>query len=199
MTSELSPKQKLTLEYLRESMDESGRPPTLKEIAGHFGVFISTVQDHIEALQAKGYIRRDKGRARGLALTAKGGLAPSLSLPLLGAVRAGDPREAVENAQERFTLDRSLAGKADYILRVQGDSMEPDILEGDFVAVKWTTEAENGDIVVARVGDSDATVKRLRRKGRAVQLEAANPRYAPITKDFRVIGRVTGLVRSFGR
>ena len=199
MTKELSPKQKETLEFLRECLEEAGRPPTLTEIARRFGVFVSTVQDHIEALQAKGFIHREKGRPRWITLTAKAGLAKSLSLPLLGSVPAGAPREAIEDAQERFSLDRSLSAKADYLLRVKGDSMEPEIMDGDFVAVKSSQAAENGEIVVAHVGEFEATVKRLRRKGRAAFLEAANPKYGPIAKDFRVIGRVVGLVRNYGR
>lgn len=196
---ELSPKQKEVFDFIRESLEESSRPPTLRELAKRLGVGVSTVQDHVAALESKGFVKREQGQSRSFSLTNRAGAAHGLSLPLLGAVPAGAPREAIENADERFSLDRSVAAKADYVLRVKGDSMEPEILDGDLVLVKKAEAAESGEIVVAHVADAEATVKRLRRRGRSVFLEPANPKYDPITKAFRVIGKVVGMVRSYGK
>src|SRR5262249_35636528 len=112
---------------------------------------------------------------------------------------AGLPVEAIENTEDYIYLDRVLAKTANFVLRVKGDSMCPDILEGDLLLIKQCADAQNGDTVVAHVDDCDATVKRLRKASGQVWLEAANPRYAAIrSESLRLVGRVVGLVRKFG-
>ena len=192
----LTRKQKRILDHIAQSLSERGLCPTLREIGRRFGVSVGTVQDQVAALESKGHLRREKGSARGLILAAQAGLP---QLPLLGQVPAGSPAEALESAEERFGLDSSLARRADYLLRVKGDSMAPEILEGDLVLVKQAPEAEDGALVIAHVGEDEATVKRLRRKAGRAWLEPANPAYRPITREFKVVGLVVGLVRGYGR
>jgi repressor LexA len=109
------------------------------------------------------------------------------------------PVEAIENTADYIYLDQILAKTADFVLRVKGDSMCPDILEGDLLLIKQCADAQNGDTVVAHVDDCDATVKRLRKASGQVWLEAANPRYDAVrSESLRLVGRVIGLVRKLG-
>jgi len=199
MNADLTPKQRQILDFIARRLEEQGGPPTFREIAGRFGLSLGAAQDRVAALAAKGAIRREAGKARGILLAAKAPLSSGFSLPVLGQVPAGAPVEAVENMEERLSLDKSLAGKADFILRVKGESMEPEILDADMVLVRQAAFAESGEVVVARVGEDEATVKRLRRRGRSVFLEAANPKHPPIKREFRIIGKVVGLLRRYGK
>ncbi len=213
MARELSKKQSKVLEHIARTIEGAGRPPTLREIAAEFGISVSTVRDHLKALQAKGVLSAAGKTARGLTVVTRRAAFTPLQLPILGRVAAGAPMEALENVEGHLALDRSLARGASYVLRVKGDSMAPDIQEGDFVWVKQTAAAESGELVVAHAqeagqegdqeGDSaasgEATIKRLRKKGKEVWLEAINPRYRPIKGPFRVIGKVLGLIRCISR
>ena len=104
--------------------------------------------------------------------------------------------EAIENVEKHLLLDQTLAKGADFVLRVTGDSMAPDILDGDLVLVRQAADADSGASVVAHIGDAEATVKRLRKANGQVWLEAVNPEYPPIrSRSLKVIGRVVGLLR----
>ena len=197
---ELTRKQSRILEFIAENVDW-GCPPTLQEIAERFKLGLSTVQGHVAALEAKGALERRKDKARGFRIVGRPAPGAQLRLPLLGRVPAGPPSEAMENAEDYLSLDKSVAGKADYLLKVKGDSMAPGILDGDLVLVRQAPDADNGEIVIAFVGDdAEATLKRLRCHGRKAWLEADNPRYKPIrTRPIRVVGRVMGLVRTYAR
>lgn len=210
MAHELSKKQSMVLEHIARAIEGAGRPPTLREIAMEFGISVSTVRDHLKALQAKGVLSTARKTARGLTVVAKRAAFSPLQLPILGRVAAGEPMEALENVEGHLALDRSLARGASYVLRVKGDSMAPDIQEGDFVWVKQTATAESGELVVAHAQEEDgaaggeaasgeATIKRLRKRGKEAWLEAINPRYRPIKGPFRVIGKVLGLIRCISR
>lgn len=193
MTEQATTKQEQILEYIEECLSERGIPPTLREIGRRFGVSVGTAQDQVAALESKGFLKKqEKGLARGLALSA------GLELPILGKVSAGAGVIAQEDIEGRFAFKDFTLG-ADFLLRVKGDSMiEAGILEGDLVQVRRQPSAEDGDVVVALVGE-EGVVKRLRKVGRTYQLESANPRYRPITVDFQVIGKVLGLVRRYGK
>jgi repressor LexA len=195
----LTHRQQQVLDFIARGFDH-GCPPTLQEIADHFDLGITTVQDHVAALAAKGALERGGGKARGFRVVGRPEPGSQVRLPVLGRVPAGFPVEAIEHAEDNLVLDKSLAQGADFILRVHGDSMAPDILDGDRVLVKRCPLAENGQTVIAHVGDDAATVKRLRREGREAWLEPTNPAYKPIRgKPFKVVGRVLGLVRTYGR
>jgi repressor LexA len=193
MKTDLTSKQKLILDYVMSSFQERGLYPTLREIGRRFGVSVGTAQDQIAALHAKGFIKREPGMARGFTLP---GPLPGLQIPILGRVGAGSGVLAQEDIEGYFGFKDFTLG-ADFLLRVKGDSMVgAGILEGDLVQVRRQPVADDGDVVVALVED-EGVVKRLRKCGRAYQLESANPRYSPITIAFQIIGKVMGLVRRY--
>lgn len=198
MPKALTPKQQRIHDFIVHCIEQRGWHPTLREIGKHVGISLGTVQDHIAALEAKGVLKRDRNRSRGLRVVGMPTASMEKRLPVLGQVPAGIPIEAIENQDDAIHLDKAIAGKADYLLRVKGDSMEPEIYPGDLVLVRQTATADDGEIIVARVGDDDATLKRLRRSGPTAWLEAANPKYPPIEEDFEVAGKVVGLVRRYG-
>jgi repressor LexA len=146
----------------------------------------------LRALEHKNVIRIEAGRSRGITLTAlsRSYLPPSntlrTSLPLVGRVAAGSPVLAQENIEDEYKLDPTLFfSRPDYLLRVEGDSMrDAGILDGDLLAVHRTPEAQNGQIVVARL-DDEVTVKRFKRNGHRVSLLPENPAFQPIQVDLR--------------
>jgi repressor LexA len=196
MADDLTPRQQEILDFIRNSMEVFSMPPTRAEIAGAFG-FASpnAAEDHLRALAKKGAITLEPGSARGIRLVEQ------LGLPLIGTVAAGSPLLAVENRLGNFRIDPALfQPHADYLLRVRGLSMiEAGILDGDLLAVHRTTEASNGQIVVARLGD-EVTVKRFKRRGSMVELIAENRDFAPILINTRkeslaIEGVAVGLIR----
>lgn len=196
MTDALTSRQQEILDYIRDSQEQAGRPPTRAEICGAFGFRSpNAAETHLRALAAKGAIALEEGRARGIRLLAETGL------PLVGRVAAGSPLLATEHIERHYRLSPELfSPRADYLLRVRGMSMrDAGILEGDLVAVHRTGEARPGQVVVARVGD-EVTVKRLERAGARVRLLPANPDFAPIEVDPRreslvIEGLVVGVIR----
>ncbi|CAG0995920.1 repressor LexA [Rhodocyclaceae bacterium] len=194
MSDGLTPRQREILDFIRNTHEVLGAPPTRAEIAGAFG-FASpnAAEQHLKALAKKGAIILDPRSARGIRLVEQ------LGLPLVGSVAAGSPILAVENQLGRIQLDSALfSPKADYLLKVRGNSMTgAGILDGDLLAVHKTSEARSGQIVVARLGD-EVTVKRLHRKGARIELIAENPDYAPIVVDgaLDIEGLVVGLIRN---
>jgi repressor LexA len=196
MADDLTPRQQEILDFIRNSMEVFSMPPTRAEIAGAFG-FASpnAAEDHLRALAKKGAITLEPGSARGIRLVEQ------LGLPLIGSVAAGSPLLAVENRLGNFRVDPALfQPHADYLLRVRGLSMiEAGILDGDLLAVHRTSEASNGQIVVARIGD-EVTVKRYKRRGTMVELIAENRDFAPILVNTRkeplaIEGIAVGLIR----
>lgn len=187
----LTTRQAQVLALIRESLDARGLPPTRAEIAARLG-FRSpkAAEDHLRALARKGAIELIPGASRGIRLSAvpMSSAAPdnAVTLPLVGQVAAGAPILAVEHVEAECRVDPLLfKPRAHYLLRVRGDSMiEAGILDGDCLAVHRTAQAEEGQIVVARV-DDEVTVKRFRRRGDHVLLLPANAEYAPIEVDLR--------------
>jgi repressor LexA len=202
----LTDRQSEVLRLIRELTEVSGYPPTRAEIAEKMGFrSVNAAEQHLRALEKKGAIDISSGASRGIRVrdTRSGGkLGRLLDLPVIGRVAAGAPMLAEENVQARYQIDPNLfTPRADYLLRVRGMSMrDAGILEGDLVAVHKTPEARSGQIVIARLGD-EVTVKRLRRRGHAVQLEAENPEFKPIEVDLRtdalvIEGVAVGVIRS---
>ena len=202
----LTDRQSEVLRLIRELTEVSGYPPTRAEIAEKMGFrSVNAAEQHLRALERKGAIEISSGASRGLRVrdgraTARQGRL--LELPVIGRVAAGAPILAEENVQARYQVDPNLfTPRADYLLRVRGMSMrDAGILEGDLLAVHRTPEARTGQIVIARLGD-EVTVKRFRRRGYAVQLEAENPDFAPIEVDLRsealaIEGVAVGVIRS---
>ena len=194
--AKLTSRQQEILDFIRNSLEVLGAPPTRAEIAQAFG-FAShnAAEEHLKALAKKGLIVLEPGSARGIRLVEQ------LGLPLIGSVAAGSPILAVENVQARYALDAALfSPRADFLLRVRGLSMiNAGIFDGDLLAVHRCAEARNGQIVVARLQE-EVTVKRLRRHGPVVELVAENPDFEPIIVDTRkqqieIEGIAVGLIR----
>jgi len=203
---ELTERQSEILRLVRELTEVSGFPPTRAEIAERMGFkSVNAAEQHLRALEKKGAIEISAGSSRGIKVRdgrTAGRLGRLLELPVVGRVAAGSPMLAEEHITERFQVDPNLfTPRADYLLRVRGMSMrDAGILEGDLLAVHKTDDARTGQIVVARLGD-EVTVKRLRRRGNAVQLEAENPEFEPIEVDLRrdplvIEGIAVGVIRN---
>jgi repressor LexA len=201
----LTERQNEILRLVRELTEVSGYPPTRAEIAERMGFrSVNAAEQHLRALEKKGAIEISSGASRGIRVLdgRPAGRGRLLGLPVVGRVAAGSPILAEEHLQGRYQVDPNLfTPRADYLLRVRGMSMrDAGILEGDLLAVHRTQEARTGQIVVARLAD-EVTVKRYRRRGHAVQLEAENPEFAPIEVDLRrdaltIEGVAVGVIRN---
>lgn len=196
----LTDRQQAILDFIAAQVARHGMPPTLAEIAREFGFRQPrSAQAHLQALEAKGALSLLPGKSRGIRLATPPVPDASLALPVLGAVAAGQPIGDAE-AEGPLLLDRTLFfPRPDYLLRVRGDSMRDDgIFDGDLIAVHRTLEAQDNQIVVARL-DGDLTVKRLRRRKGGILLLPRNPDHAPIEVPpgavFAIEGVYCGLVR----
>ncbi len=196
---ELTQRQTEILRMIRDRITEAGMPPTRAEIARHFG-FRSTyaAEKHLKALARKGAIELLDRSSRGIILAGTA----SQGMPVVGRVAAGEPILAEEYIEDYFDVDpRLFQPSADYLLRVHGMSMrDAGILDGDLVAVHKTPQAEDGQIVVARI-DGEVTVKRFRKTAHQVRLLPANPDFKPIIissriSDFCIEGLVVGSIRT---
>jgi repressor LexA len=197
----LTARQQQILDWIRGHLEATGMPPTRAEIATGLGFSTaSSAEDHLQALAKKGALELTPGAARGLRLKDIPGMPVQGSLPLVGRVAAGSPILAVENVEAHYRVDPGLfAPRADYLLRVRGQSMQDaGIVDGDLLAVHRTGDARSGQVVVARLGE-EVTVKRLQRRGREIALVAENPDFAPIVVDpkkgFAIEGVAVGLIR----
>lgn len=196
----LTKKQSQILDFIGDYSNENPFPPTFKEIADRFGITIGTVQDHISALQKKGYLVRIPDVARGFKVVREeGDKADAELIPLYGNVAAGEPIFANDNVQGFVSLERNKRGHhIHFALKVKGESMvDSGIYDGDIVIVRKQDSADDGDIVIALL-DDEATVKTLRNSKIKAYLEASNSRYKSIIdKPFSIIGKVIELRRQF--
>ena len=178
----LTARQEQVLEVIRQYVDDTGYPPTRADIARELGFkSANAAEEHLRALARKGAIEMIAGASRGIRLTEQSGL------PIIGRVAAGAPVLAQEHVEDYCELSAGFfSPRADYLLRVTGDSMKDvGILDGDLLAVHNTETARDGRIVVARIED-EVTVKRLKRSGQNVlKLLPENPDYEPIVVDLR--------------
>jgi len=201
----LTERQAEILRLIRELTEVSGFPPTRAEIARSMGFrSVNAAEQHLRALEKKGVLEISSGASRGIRVKDRGAhkLGRLLELPVIGRVAAGSPILAEAHVQGRFQIDPNLfTPRADYLLRVRGMSMrDAGILENDLLAVHRVHDARSGQIVVARLED-EVTVKRLRRRGYAVQLLPENPDFEPIELDLRrdalaIEGIAVGVIRS---
>jgi len=189
MPRELTPRQRQIMALIRDHIRDTGFPPTRAEIARELGFrSANAAEEHLRALARRGVIELQPGISRGIRLleTAE----DEFLLPVVGRVAVGSPILAEEHIEDHHRLDPGLfQPRAHYLLRVGGTSMQDaGILDGDLLAVHRTREAQNGQIVVARL-QNEVTVKRFRRHARwrhRVQLLPENPRFEPILVDLRV-------------
>lgn len=212
----LTKRQEQTLDFIRRSIEDRGYPPTLREIGEHMGIRSTNgVNDHLRALERKGYLTREDMKSRALKLVEDQlAAAPAppprlnaeedlIEVRVLGRVAAGLPLYAEENVIDTVRVDRMLVrgGREVFGLRVTGDSMiEAGILSGDYIFVKKQSTADRGDIVVALIGD-EATVKYFYPERDYVRFQPANSQMAPIlvrASDFKstmLLGKVVGVYR----
>jgi repressor LexA len=201
----LSPRQQQILRLISQFMLRHGLPPTRADLARALRLRNRQgIDQHLRAIERKGYLELEPGIARGIRLLqdAIPAAANTLLLPLYGRVAAGVPTLALSNIEETIAIDRVLfRPRADFLLRVHGQSMrDAGIAHRDILAVHRTPQAINGQIVVARLGD-EATVKYYHRRGSLLRLEPANPEFAPLEIDLRreaceIEGIVVGSVRT---
>lgn len=199
----LTTKQQRVLEVIRQAMRSHGQPPTVREIGREIGVQSScTVQRHLDALERKGFISRNRYKYRSIELT-DSPIPPfvrAVNVPILGQIAAGTPILAEQNIEETFPLPMDLVNDGDdvFMLRVRGDSMiDAGIFDGDLVAIRQQSVAHNGEIVAAMIED-EATVKRFYKDGRKIKLVAENPAYEPIVTDnCQILGKVILSIRQF--
>ena len=198
----LTDRQQAILNFIDEHVKDNGFPPSVREIGRHFGIYPATVQDHISALERKGYLHKKRFQSRTLSVSAPS-RRPSFEngIPIVGRVAAGLPLLAQENIEDMIQLPKDWAPAGAFLLKVQGNSMEgAHILDGDYVLVHPQQTAANGEIVVALIGD-EATVKRFHRTEHRITLKAENPKFEPIeierneASSFKVIGKVMGVLR----
>ena len=223
MTEPLTDRQEKILSFIKKSIQDQGYPPTIREIGEHFGIRSTNgVNDHLKALERKGYLLRGELKSRALSVI-DGGRSQAarfprlarrelsavddgdvMEIPVVGKVAAGEPILAQENITDHVRIDSVLlgdGGRKVFALRVSGDSMIGDgIFDGDYIFVRKQLHAGAGEIVVAMIED-EATVKRFYPEGDRVRFQPSNPRLKPIyvsKEDFRetqIIGVVVGVYR----
>jgi len=210
----LTRRQKQVYDFISSFVDRNGYSPSFEEIADGLGLnSLATVHKHITNLEQKQLLRRDYNRSRSIdllkprgrmkkafAVAAAAAAESSLSLPLMGRIAAGRPLEAVENP-ESISLADFTRSKDVYVLQVTGESMQDEhIVNGDYVLVEKTSSARDGEIVVALVNGSDATLKRIYLEGSKVRLQPSNAAMQPIVvpaATVQIQGRVIGVLRKY--
>lgn len=200
MRKKLTNRQQEILDFIKRYTQESGYPPTVREIGGAFGMSEKGAFDHLRAIEKKGYIRRDPRKPRAIEIldfVAARHHQEITKVPIVGKIAAGEPLLAEQNIEGILPMPREIVSEDDaFALRVKGDSMiNAGIFDGDYVVVKGQSTAEQGDIIVALLED-EATVKRFYLDDDVIRLQPENPSMSPIiAKDVVVLGKVIGLFR----
>ncbi len=200
----LTKRQREILDFLTGYIDEKGYAPSFEEIADTMGyASLATVHEHLTNLERKGVIRRSYNESRGLEVVSRQRKPGVVDVPMLGLVAAGMPIEAVESTETMALPEEMLpATGQSYVLKVRGSSMvDEHIADGDYIVVHSRSTARNGETVVALVGGSHATVKKLyRERNGRVRLQPANAAMDPIwvdESDVQVQGVVVGVIRKY--
>jgi repressor LexA len=200
----LTKRQREILSYLGTYSDTNGYAPSFEEIAEQFNYnSLATVHEHLTNLERKGYIRRSYNESRAIEILPSDIYPRSLELPLLGLVAAGSPIEALESNETIPVPDGFVRrGSNHYVLRVRGNSMiDEQIRDGDFVVVQERRSADNGEMVIALLNGSGATVKKMyRERDGRIRLQPANETMAPLyvhESDVAIQGVVVGVLRKY--
>ncbi|MBK7826859.1 MAG: transcriptional repressor LexA [Nannocystis sp.] len=203
----LTHRQQQALDFISSCLDEHGYPPTLREIGEHMGIKSTNgVNDHLKALERKGYLVREELKSRALRPVDAPESARKIEVPILGRVAAGQPILAEENVIDRVNVDRFFLGsypsREVFGLVVSGESMiEDGIFDGDYLFVRRQSTAERGEIVVAMI-EGEATCKRYYLEGEKIRLQPANGAMEPIfvhrndSRSFDILGKVVGVYRN---
>ncbi|MCI1207994.1 MAG: transcriptional repressor LexA [Treponema sp.] len=201
---QITARQKEVLTFISDFSEENAYPPTVREIGEHFGISLRAVQDHVAALQRKGYLSLCQKRSRSMRVLIDGRKkesAPYINkVPLLGTVAAGKPLLCEENLDGYVTLTEPFIrpGKNYFALRVRGTSMiGAGILEGDLAIIEQSATAIDGQIVVAVIEDA-ITLKRYYKESTRVRLQPENPAFQAIyCQDVRIVGILSNIVRTY--
>lgn len=200
MAKDLTDKQQMILNFIREAISESGFPPTVREIGDKFGITVKGAYDHIKAIEKKGFIKTEHNKSRAIVVIDDSEIKSSgISIPLLGRIAAGSPILAEENIDDYLTFPEEMFGSGEYFaLTVRGDSMiDGGIFDGDIAVIKKQNTASNGDIVAALI-DDEATLKVFQKTSDAIRLIPKNPAYKPIeTTEVSVMGKLAAVFRRY--
>lgn len=205
MYEDLTQKQIEILLYIKAEVQRKGYPPSVRELCKGVNLkSTSSVHNHLEKIEAKGYIRKDPAKPRAIEILDRNDdflliSKKTMDVPILGKVTAGIPILAVENIEDTYPVPIEMVEGHDvFILKIQGESMiDAGILNGDLVLVQKQSSAINGDIVVALL-EEEATVKRFFKEKNIVRLQPENQAMEPILiKDVSILGKVIGLYRKF--
>ncbi|HPQ38973.1 MAG TPA: transcriptional repressor LexA [bacterium] len=197
----LTARQREIFDYVRSYLLKHGVAPSVTEIRERFQLgSLGTVHKHLKALETRGCIRRSKGRARAIEII-EDDTAGGFDVPMLGLIAAGSPIEALE-VPDSLSIPEDMLGRGKtFSLQVNGDSMiEDGIHDGDYIIVESRRDARDGEIVVALVDGTEATVKRLYREGKTIRLQPSNRDMEPIivaASDVEIRGVVIGLIRKY--
>ena len=200
----ITDRQQQVLDYIVDYTEENSYPPTVRDISEHFGISLRAIQDHIAALQKKGYLSQREKKARSLKVLAGAReKEPELfvgRVPMLGTVAAGRPLLCEENLDGYVNLTEPFVrpGKSYFALRVRGESMiNAGILDGDLAVVEQSTTAVDGQIIVAVI-DNAITLKRYYKEAERVRLQPENPNFSAIyCTDVRIVGILSNIVRTY--
>lgn len=201
MAKDLTEKQQHILNFIKESINNSGFPPTVREIGDKFGITVKGAYDHMKAIEKKGFIKTEHNKSRAIViindeLEIK---SSGISIPLLGRIAAGSPILAVENVEEYLSFPEEMFTRGEYFaLTVRGDSMiEGGIFDGDIAVIKKQETAENGEIVAALI-DDEATLKVLQKTLDSIKLIPKNAAYKPIEcTDVTIMGKLAAIFRRY--
>ena len=203
----LSERQQQVLEYIKQTVESRGYPPSVREIGEAVGLSSpSSVHAQLNSLVEAGMIKKDPAKPRAIMITdvqpdAVAESGPTRQIPVLGRIAAGSPILAAEHIDEVMTLPTDLVGDGPvFLLEVKGDSMiDAGIHEGDFVAIHKQSDARDGEIVAALIDGEEATVKRLQRRDGRVFLHSENPAYEPMvfSEGVELIGKVVSVLRRY--
>jgi repressor LexA len=200
----LTKRQSEILKYLQEHIRDRGYAPSFEEIAEHFAFqSLATVHEHLTNLERKGYIHRTHNESRAIEVLPPKGQSGATEIPLLGKVAAGSPIESLASNETLAVPDQLLPRRGpNYALQVQGESMiDEHIMDGDYVVVHGKQAADNGEMVIALVNGSEATVKRFyREQGGWIRLQPANSTMQPLRfqeRDVLIQGVVVGVIRKY--
>lgn len=205
----ITKRQRQVYDFIHGFVQKNGYSPSFEEIGHGMGLSsLATVHKHISNLEKKGLLKRDYNRSRSIDVLPVRGLFKrqmqkppvDMALPLLGRIAAGQPIEAIETP-ETISLGDITRSKDVFVLQVKGESMKDEhIVDGDYVLVEKTNTAHDGEIVVALVEGTDATLKRLYREGLNIRLQPSNAAMKPIlvpARSVQVQGRVIGVLRKY--
>lgn len=198
----LTKRQIEVVEHIQRFISENAYPPTVRELATILQVSVKAAYDHIKALERKGILKSGSNKSRSIEIIDHDYLSnpEMVSIPLLGSVAAGLPLLAEENLERTLQLTADMLGTGSYFaLHIDGDSMiGAGIHDGDIAIIRQTPQADNGEIVVARIAEESVTLKRYFREHNRIRLQPENEAYQPIyTQDMRILGKLHMIIRNY--